>query len=437
MYTRREMLGAMTAPAAAAAAMVYLDPLKLSTAMGEIAEIASQPGSAAQMAGNEDFWAAIARAFTVDRSIINFNNGGVSPAPDMVQESMKRHLDFSNSTPPPISLWQVLEPRKEPIRQRMAQHWGVDPEEIAFTRNTSESLQICQFGIDLKAGDEVLTTDQDYGRMINTFKQRENREGVVLRQFSLPVPSNDDDEIVRRFEQNITPRTKMILMVHIVNLTGQILPVRGVVQMARKRGIPVVVDGAHSLAHFSFKISDLDCDYYGTSLHKWLFAPHGTGLLYVRRNKIKGLWPLMAANENQMNDIRKFEEIGTHPAANILAISEALTFHQLIGDERKEKRLHFLKMAWAERLMDFSDRIRLNTSLDPKFSCGIANIGVVGIETNKLQQWLWKKHQILTVAINHKQFNGLRVTPSVYTTMEEIDRFCDAMEHAITHGLPA
>ncbi len=335
MYTRREMLGAMTAPAAATAAMVYLDPLKLSTAMGEIAEIASQPGSAAQMAGNEDFWAAIARAFTVDRSIINFNNGGVSPAPDMVQESMKRHLDFSNSTPPPISLWQVLEPRKEPIRQRMAQHWGVDPEEIAFTRNTSESLQICQFGIDLKAGDEVLTTDQDYGRMINTFKQRENREGVVLRQFSLPVPSNDDDEIVRRFEQNITPRTKMILMVHIVNLTGQILPVRGVVQMARKRGIPVVVDGAHSLAHFSFKISDLDCDYYGTSLHKWLFAPHGTGLLYVRRSKIKDLWPLMAANENQINDIRKFEEIGTHPAANILAISEALTFHQLIGDDRK------------------------------------------------------------------------------------------------------
>ncbi len=437
MYTRREMLGAMTAPAAVAAAMVYLDPLKLSTAMGEIAEIASQPGSAAQMAGNEDFWAAIARAFTVDRSIINFNNGGVSPAPDMVQESMKRHLDFSNSTPPPISLWQVLEPRKEPIRQRMAQHWGVDPEEIAFTRNTSESLQICQFGIDLKAGDEVLTTDQDYGRMINTFKQREKREGVVLRQFSMPVPNNDDDEIVRRFEQNITPRTKMILMVHIVNLTGQILPVRGVVQMARKRGIPVVVDGAHSLAHFSFKISDLDCDYYGTSLHKWLFAPHGTGLLYVRRNKIKGLWPLMAANENQVDDIRKFEEIGTHPAANILAIAEALTFHQLIGDERKEKRLHFLKMAWADRLMGFSDRIRLNTSLDPKFSCGIANVYVEGIETSKLQQWLWKDHQILTVAINHEQFNGLRISPSVYTTMEEIDRFCDAMEHAITNGLPA
>ncbi|MCH7571510.1 MAG: aminotransferase class V-fold PLP-dependent enzyme [Planctomycetes bacterium] len=437
MYTRREMLGAMTAPVAAATAMAYLDPLKLSTAMGEIAEIASQPGSAAQIAGNEDFWAAIARAFTVDRSIINFNNGGVSPAPDMVQESMKRHLDFSNSTPPPIALWQVLEPRKEPIRQRMAQHWGVDPEEIAFTRNTSESLQICQFGIDLKAGDEVLTTDQDYGRMINTFKQREKREGVVLRQFSMPVPNNDDDEIVRRFEQNITPRTKMILMVHIVNLTGQILPVRRVVQMARKRGIPVVVDGAHSLAHFSFKISDLDCDYYGTSLHKWLFAPHGTGLLYVRRNKIKGLWPLMAANENQVDDIRKFEEIGTHPAANILAIAEALTFHQLIGDERKEKRLHFLKMAWADRLMGFSDRIRLNTSLDPKFSCGIANVYVEGIETSKLQQWLWKDHQILTVAINHEQFNGLRISPSVYTTMEEIDRFCDAMEHAITNGLPA
>ena len=156
-----------------------------------------------------------------------------------------------------------------------------------------------------------------------------------------------------------------------------------------------------------------------------------------RKDKIKGLWPLMAANESQLEDIRKFEEIGTHPAANILAIAEALTFHQLIGDERKEKRLHFLKMAWAKRLMDFSDRIRLNTNLDSKFSCGIANVRVEGIETNKLQQWLWKDHQILTVAINHEQFNGLRISPSVYTTMEEIDRFCDAMEHAITNGLPA
>lgn len=436
LYTRRQMLGAMTIPAAATA-MTFLDPLKLSQAMGSLRELAEQSGSATDLAGNEAFWAHIARAFTVDRSIVNFNNGGVSPAPRYVQEAMKRHLDFSNSTPPPIALWRILEPRKEAIRKRMAQHWGVDAEEIAFTRNASESLQICQFGIDLERGDEVLTTDEDYPRMVNTFKQREKREGIVLRQFSIPVPCEDDDEIVRRFEAHITSRTRIILMCHVINLTGQILPVKKVVRMARQRGIPVIVDGAHALAHFTFKLSDLECDYYGTSLHKWLFAPHGTGLLYVRRDKIKDLWPMMAGNPGQDEDIRKFEEIGTHPAANTLAIAEALTFHQTMGDERKAARLRYLKNTWARRLMDFSDRVVFNTSLDPRFSCGIANVRVEGIETGRLNSWLWSEHNILTVGINHEQFNGLRVSPSVYTTMEEIDRFCDAMEHAITHGLPS
>ena len=206
----------------------------------------------------------------------------------------------------------------------MAAQWGCDPEEIAFTRNSSEGLQICQFGIDLKPGDEMLTTTQDYPRMINTFKQRERREGIVLKQFPIPVPAENDEEIVRLFRSHITPRTKLILCCHMINLTGQILPVKEIAAMARRRGIPTIVDGAHALAHFDFKLSDLEVDYYATSLHKWLFAPHGTGLLYVRKDKIRDLWPLMAPPEALLGDIRKFEEIGTHPAANYLAIGEAL-----------------------------------------------------------------------------------------------------------------
>ena len=415
MVTRRRFLGAMALPAMAACANL-------------------RPQQAPLPQGNgEDFWFDVSRAFTVDRTIINLNNGGVSPSPGYVQEAMKRHLDYSNEAPP-YTMWRVLEPQREGVRSRLAKHWGVDRNEIALTRNASESLQICQFGIDLKRGDEVLTTTQDYPRMINTFRQRERRDGIVLKQFAIPVPAEDPAEIVRLFEANVTPRTRLILMCHMINLTGQILPVRDVVAMARLKGIPVIVDGAHALAHFDFSLSDLECDYYGTSLHKWLFAPHGTGLLYVRREKIRDLWPLMAPPRQLVGDIRKFEEIGTHPAANYLAIGEALTFHQGLGGERKEARLVELRDYWARRLLKH-DRVRLHTSLRPGRACGIANVEIEGIDTGKLNDWLWNKHRILAVAINHKEFTGLRVSPSVYTTHEELDRFCEAIEHAIAKGI--
>ena len=328
-----------------------------------------------------------------------------------------------------------MEPQREAVRQRFARLFGCDTEEVAFTRNASEGLQICQFGFDLRRGDEVLTTNQDYPRMLTTFKQRERREGIVLKQFSIPIPAEDDDEIVSLFRRHITPKTKLILMCNMINITGQILPVREVVAMARAKGIPVIVDGAHALAHFDFKLSDLDCDYYATSLHKWLFAPHGTGMLYVRRDKIRDLWPLMAATEEQVDDIRKFEEIGTHPAANYLAIGEALTFHQGIGGTRKEERLRFLRDYWARRLLTH-DRVKLHTSLKPEFSCGIATVQIDGVDSSELNDWLWKEHRILTTAINHDEFQGIRISPSVYTMLPELDRFCDAMEHVVSYGLP-
>jgi selenocysteine lyase/cysteine desulfurase len=379
MNSRREFLSGMTLAAAGGASLTMLAPGK---AAAVAQELATHAGSAEALASDDSFWFKVQQAFTADRSLVNLNSGGVSPSPAVVQQAMKRHLDYSN-TVPPFTMWRILEPQREPVRRRLARNFGCDPEEIALTRNASEGLQICQLGIDLERGDEVLTTTQDYGRMVTTFKQRERREGIKLVQFEIPIPATDPDEIVRLFESHITDRTRVILMSHMINITGQILPVKGVVQMARSRGIPVIVDGAHTFAHFEFTHDDLDCDYYATSLHKWLFAPHGTGMLYVRKDKIADLWPMMAAPEKMDEDIRKFEEIGTHPAANYLAIAEALTFHEGVGAERKQARLRYLRDRWADRLLEH-DSVRLHTSRDPRFSCGIATVEIVGVDSREL-----------------------------------------------------
>lgn len=429
MSNRRQFLYQIGAPAAAALTCNSLVPARVPAVLERIA------GVTGDVTRDEDFWREVQQAFTVDRSLINLNSGGVSPSPRIVQEAMKGHLDYSNEAPV-YTMWRILEPQREGVRQRLALEFGCDSEEIALTRNASEGLQICQLGLEFEPGDEVLTTTQDYGRMITTFKQRERRGGIVLKQFSIPVPSEDPGEIVRLFEDNIGPRTRAILMCHMINITGQILPVKPVVQMARRKGIPVIVDGAHAFGHFDFKHEDLDCDYYASSLHKWLLAPHGTGLLYVRKDKIKGLWPLMAAPEGMDEDVRKYEEIGTHPAANYIAIAEALTFHQGIGAKRKESRLRYLRDYWAKPLMQ-RDRIRLHTSLKPEFSCCIGTVQIEGIDTAELGTHLWDAHRIIATPIKHAEFEGLRVTANLFTTLEELDRFVDAMEQVVRHGLPA
>ena len=431
--TRREFLGTIGRPAAMGVVAAAFDPLGVPAALAKAAEYA---GSATEAAGDESFWFEIQQAFTIDRSVINLNNAGVSPSPAVVQAAQRRHLDFSNSMPPPVSLWEVLEPQRETVRQRLARTFGADSEEIALVRNASEGLEICQLGFDLRRGDEILTSNQDYPRMITSFEQRSRREGIVLKQFSLPVPAEDDEEIVDLFRRNITPKTKLILVCHMINLTGQILPVKRVVELGRERGIPVIVDGAQSFAHFNFNHADLGCDYFATSLHKWLFAPHGTGMLYVKREKIRDLWPLMAAPATLADDIRKFEEIGTHPAAQNLAIAEALTFHEGIGAQRKAARLRHLRDRWAFRLAQH-DRMRLHTSLKPGKACGIANVEIVGVDTRKLTDHLWKRHHILVTPIVHPEFSGVRISPSVYTTAEEIDRFSEAMESIAEKGIPA
>jgi selenocysteine lyase/cysteine desulfurase len=430
---RRELFGAITLPAIAWSAGCR--PTLRADALERIADLAAAPGTPGALSSDEDFWFQIQESFTADRSMVNLNNGGVCPAPAPVQEAMKRYLDHANTAPAYV-LWRLQEPQKETVRTGLARFFGCDREEIAITRNASESLENVQMGFDLHRGDEVLTTTQDYPRMLTTWKQRGRREGVVLRSIRIPVPCEDPAEVVRRFEAAITERTRVIHMCHVINLTGQILPVKAVVQMARARCIPVVVDGAHSFAHLDFRHADLDCDYFGTSLHKFLFAPHGTGMLFVRKEKIPGLWPLMAAPEAMDADVRKFEEIGTHPAANILAIAEALAFHDGIGPARKEARMLFLRDRWAKRLAA-QDRFRLHTSLAPGFATGVANVEIDGIDSEKLAGHLWEKERIFVVAIKHEDFQGIRVSPAVYTRLDEVDRFSAAMERVAQDGLPA
>jgi len=307
---------------------------------------------------------------------------------------------------------------------------------MAITRNASEALETCILGLDLARGDEVLTTNQDYPRMLTTWRQRERRDGVVLRTISFPTPPPSLDDLARRFEAALTPRTRVILICHVTNLTGQIFPVREICRMGRERGIEVVVDGAHAFAHFPFSLADLECDYYGTSLHKWLLAPHGTGFLYVRKSKIPKLWPLMAAPAEMGGDIRKFEEIGTHPAANHNAIAEALTFHEGIGVERKAARLRYLRDRWMRRL-EGQKGVRLLTSRDPSMSCGLATVDLEGIDPRALSDHLWEKRRIIVTPIVHDEFRGLRITPNVYSTLDEIDAFSEEMERIIARGLPA
>src|SRR5215469_4130163 len=339
------------------------------------------------VARDEDYWSEIRGAFSIDRNIINFNNGHVSPAPRPVQEAMRRELEYSDMGPWHTMI-NVLERQVEDVRRRVAKVAGCDPEEIALTRNASESLENAQYGVDLKAGDEVLTTNQDYPRMLTTFRQRERREGIVLKTISFPVPPPSMDDLYQRFERAVTPKTKLILVCHITNRTGQIFPIKRICQMAHARNIPVIVDGAHAFSHFPFKISDLDCDFYGTSLHKWTYAPVGTGFLYVRKSRIESTWPLMAADKRQDSDIRKFEEIGTHPAANHNAITEALIFNENLGIDRKAARLRYLRNRWADRLAQNS-KCKILHSPDPAQSCAIGFLAFNGVEPAKIQNTLW------------------------------------------------
>ena len=406
------------------ASMVALKP----DALSSISKASTQINhlSPDEAARDEDFWFQVRHAFTIDRNQINLNSGSVSPAPRVVQEAMKQYLSIVHMSP---SLWvdEMLIPQQEMLRKRLAGMFGCDPEEMAITRNTSEALQIIQLGLNLKAGDEVLTTTQDYPRMLTTWRQRERRDGIVLKTFPFPSPPDNLDVLYRLFEEAITPKTRVIHFSHITYTAGQIFPVKKLCELARERGIYSMVDGAHAFAHFPFKYEDLGCDFYGTSLHKWLTAPFGTGFLYVRKPLIPDVWPLMAAPPSLDDNIRKFEQIGTHPVSNKNAIGEAITFHESIGAERKAARLRYLRNCWMDQVAAHP-KVKLMTSQDEAQSCAIGTMQIAGLGAQALTEQLEQQFRIhVRPRFVDGEWEGIRVTPNVFTTLEEIDLFSSAI----------
>lgn len=382
--------------------------------------------SAKELASEESYWTEIESAYGRDPKLINLNNGGVAPAPTAVLEAEIEAIRYSNQLPA-YRMWHDLEPKIEDVRKKLAAMWNADPECIAITRNASESLQIAQFGIDLQPGDEVLLTSQDYPRMITTWQQRERREKIVLKQLDFAAPVKNSADLVRLYEQAITPRTRVIHVSQVIFMTGQIFPVKEICALARSRGITSIVDGAHAFAHVPFSFAELDCDFYGASLHKWLSAPIGTGILYARKDRIERHWALMAAPKTMDKDIRKFEEIGTHPAAMHNATLQALEFHEQMGADRKFARLRYLKNRWAERLSKVPGA-KVLVGLEPEHSGAFATIHFDTIDGGKLGEALLAKYNVFVTPITGPGINGIRVSSNVYTPVEHIDRFCEAVE---------
>lgn len=376
-------------------------------------------------AGDEELWARMAQAYTVSPNILNLNNGGVSPQPKVVQDAVDRYYHLSNEAPT-YYMWQILDRGREPLRRKLADLAGVSHEELAINRNTTEALGTFTWGIDMKRGDEIVMTKQDYPNMIHAWKQRELREGVKINWINLNLPVDNDDAVIKAYVDATTSRTKIWHITHLITWTGQILPATKLCAEARKRGIISLVDAAHSFAHIDYKISDLNCDYFGTSLHKWLCAPFGTGLMYIRKPLIEKTWPIFPNDKPQSPDIRKFEALGTRSFAPEQAIGQAIDFHHAIGGKRKQERLHYLKKYWCDAILKNS-RVKLHISLKPEYSCALGTFSIDGMDVGDISTKLMADYGIHTVSIKWENINTVRVTPHVYTTTKDLDRFIDAV----------
>jgi len=378
-----------------------------------------------EVARDEDYWSVIQQAYSVNPNIINLNNGGVSPAPRIAQDALDRYNKLSNEGPS-YYMWRIIDQGREPLREKLAELAGAFPGEIAINRNSTEALNTVIYGLNLKKGDEVIGTKQDYPNMINAWKQRQSREGIVFKQISFDFPIEDDNAIVNEYAKAITPATKLLHITHVINWVGQILPVKKIADMAHSKNVEVLVDGAHSFGLLDFNIPDLGCDYFGTSLHKFLSAPIGSGMLWIKKDKIKNIWPLICNDKPNSDDIRKFETLGTRSFPIEQAIGESINFHNAIGSQRKQQRIHYLKNYWAAAV-NKNPKVKLHTSLDPKYSCAICGISVKGLTPAELDSRLWEKYMIHTVGIVWENISCVRVTPHVYTKPKDLDKLVKAI----------
>ena len=430
MNNRRSFLqkaGLLTASALTANLLQSAWGRNLDAALKDVAAVAPS-----DLATDEDFWYYVQQAYTIAPNFINLNNGGVSPAPKVVADAMKEHYDLSNQGPS-YYMWRIVDQGREPLRKNLAQLAGCDKEEVALHRNASEALETIIFGLELKAGDEVVLTKQDYPNMIAAWKQREKREGIKLVWVNLDLPSEDENYLVKQYTDAFSPKTKVVQITHMINWIGQKLPVRRIADAAKKKNIDVLVDGAHTFAQFEFLVPDLHCDYFGTSLHKWLGAPIGTGMLYVRKEKIKNVWPLFGAGEKEDEDIRKFEHLGTRPFFIEEATDKAIDFYDMIGAKRKEERLLYLKNYWMERVQNIP-KVNVHTSFKKEFGCAIGLVSVEGKKPSDLDGFLWNNYKIHTVGIEWENIKGVRITPNVYTSTKNLDRLVEGIGKFAKNG---
>lgn len=404
--------------------LTALKPLELSDAL--LLQERKSKMDPVEAAADESFWRPIQQAYYQSPHFINLEGGYFSPMPLEVMEAQRRNIRMINDQPSFYMRRRQFEERLA-IKKQLARMAGVSHEEIVITRNTTEALNIVILGKKWKSGDEIIVSSQDYGSMLEAFAMREKREGIKRVMVDLPLNPKSDQEIVSRFEAAITERTKAIHVTHMINLTGQILPVRAICEMAHARGIEVISDSAHAFAQLDFKIPDLGCDYMGASLHKWLCTPLGAGVLYVNRDKIDSVWPLFGDVGYEDNDIRKFEHMGTQPISTHLTIASAIQFHEAIGISYKEARLRYLREYWMTRVTE-NKKIVVNTPTSSERACAIANVGIKGLSPEELAAKLYQEYNIFTVAINHPQIKGVRVTPHLYTRIDHLDAFVAALQ---------
>jgi selenocysteine lyase/cysteine desulfurase len=377
----------------------------------------------------------VRESYTVSGNIINLNNGGVSPQPKPVQEAHIRYYQYANEGPS-YFMWRILDQGREPLREKIAKLAGADAEEVAINRNATEGLNSIIFGLNLQRGDEVVLCRYDYPNMMNAWKQREKREGIKLVWIDMMFPLEDDEKIIALYANAITPKTKIIHLTHLINWTGQILPAKKIIKMAHEKGCKVILDGAHSFAHIEFNLHDLDCDFFATSLHKWLCAPFGSGFMYIKKQQIKDVWSLLSNDHPDGDDIRKFESIGTRSFASEMAIAQAIDFHESIGSKRKAERLFFLKNYWAEKISALKG-FKLSTSLKPEYSCAIAHVGLEGWKGAEMESKLFEKFKIHTVGIDMIDLKGIRITPHVYTSTADLDKLVEGLKYLQNIAPPA
>ncbi len=424
MSNRRNFLKQSTAAAASLSFIQLANPIfaaEFSSRLDKVKNLS--PDDVAQ---DEDFWNYIRECFSISQSIINLNNGGVSPQPKVVQDAHIDNYRLCNQGPS-YYMWRILDQGREPLRTKLAEYAGCSPEEIAINRNSTEGLNTIIFGLNLKAGDEVALTYYDYPNMMNAWKQREKRDGIKLNWIDFDFPIEDKKTILDAYEKAITPKTRIVHITHMINWVGQLLPAREIADLAHSKGCEVICDGAHTFSHIDYKIPDLDCDYYATSLHKWTCAPFGSGMMYIKKEKIKKVWALLSNDNPDGENIRKFETIGTRSFASEMAIATAIDFQNHIGIKRKEARLRYLKNYWTEKVKHLSN-VKFRSSAKDEWSCAIAHFSVDGWTAGEIEVWLMNNKKIHSTPITYRKLDGIRITPSVYTSLKDLDKLVEGVK---------